>query len=77
MPKLPPPPPWQAQNRSGRRSSATVRRWPSAVTSSTDGELVARQAVQAADHALAPAQRQPGDADGRARAGGDRYALAR
>ena len=31
-PKLPPPPPRQAQNRSGSRSESQVRIWPSAVT---------------------------------------------
>src|SRR5882762_7113974 len=36
MPKLPPPPPRSAQNRSGSESAEAVRSWPSAVTTRTE-----------------------------------------
>ena len=38
-PKLPPPPPRQAQNRSELVLALAVRSWPSAVTICSDGRL--------------------------------------
>ena len=71
-PKLPPPPPRQAQNRSG-----SVR--ASAVTIAAVGghqvdvdEAVAGQAPGAGQHTLTAAEGETGDADGRARPGGQR-----
>ena len=76
-PKLPPPPPWQAQNRSAYWSGSggehrAVRR------DNLQGlKVVTGQAVRPGGYADATAERQAGDADGRAGAARHRAALGR
>ena len=71
-PKLPPPPPRQAQNRSG--SVSGVGRDHAAVGGHQVDvdEVVAGQAPGAGQHTLTAAEGEAGDADGRARPGGQR-----
>ncbi len=66
-PKLPPPPPRHAQKRSSFSRRARAHE---AAVGGHDGYLgdgVARESVSAPDHTDAAAEREPGDADGRAR----------
>ena len=77
MPKLPPPPPRLAQ----KRSSFCVRRGGEEPAVGRDdvqrGEVVAGEAVLAADHADAAAQGEPGDAHRRAGTGGQEHPVGR
>ena len=72
MPKLPPPPPRSAQNRSGSELADAVTQLAVGGDDLRGAQVVAGQAVLAGQHADAAAEGQPGDADGRAGAGGQR-----
>ena len=75
IPKFPPPPPRNAQKRSGCSSSLARSTRPSASTSSTANEVVAGEPKLAREKADATAESQAGDADARAGAGGDGDAM--
>ena len=63
-PRLPPPPPFSAQNRSGLVQALAMRTSPSAVTTSASSRPAAADAVALGEAAEAAALDQAGDADG-------------
>ena len=67
-PRLPPPPPFNPQNRSGLVQALAMRTAPSAVTISASSRLAAASAVVLREAAEAAALDQAGDADGQAAA---------